>query len=603
MQEKEVRVLETQTPTTQMTVGVTRCSRDLHYLWANDVYADWIRRPMSAIINRPISEVLGKYAFEALLPYFNRVLTGENVHYEKETDFQGIGPRWISADYTPTFDAEGIVNGWIAVVVDITESRRAEQALRESEERLRLAAEAGRMFAYSWDAVTDLIERSGESAEILGIAKSAAGTGAEVAAMVHPEHKKQFDAALANLTVENPNLRIAYRAIRPDGSIIWLERNSRAYFNEHGEIKRIIGMVVDITERKRAEEAVRESEQRFRLIADTAPVIIWMSDTDKLCTYVNKPWLDLTGRPMHSELGNGWVEGLHPEDLQSCVNTYTKSFDRREEFQMEYRVRRHDGEYRWILDTGVPRFNPDRSFAGYIGVAVDVTERKMAEDALSKMNQSLVQAHEEERTRIARELHDDISQRIALLAVRLSELQDDGPQSPTRLRRELEETIKEVQDLGTDVQSLSHRLHSSKLKEFGLDFAASGFCREFSEKSGVKIDFHSEEIPKDLSEEVSVCLFRVLQEAVQNAAKHSGSSHLQVSIRNGSNEIELKVRDSGIGFDPKMVLSKKGLGLTSMRERMKLINGELSIESGLQGGTTVCARVPHAIRMKPFKAG
>lgn len=127
-------------------------------------------------------------------------------------------------------------------------------------------------------------------------------------------------------------------------------------------------------EQSRAGEVVRESEQRFRLVANAAPVLIWMSGTDKLCTYFNQPWLDFTGRSMEEELGNGWAEGVHPEDLRRCTDTYTQSFDKREKFGMEYRLRRHDGEYRWILDTGVPRFHRDGEFAGYIGSCVDVTE-------------------------------------------------------------------------------------------------------------------------------------------------------------------------------------------------------------------------------------
>ena len=127
---------------------------------------------------------------------------------------------------------------------------------------------------------------------------------------------------------------------------------------------------------------MRESEERFRLVADTAPVLIWMSGTDKLCTYFNKPWLDFTGRSLEQELGNGWAEDVHPEDFQRCLDTYTQSFDRREKFRMEYRLRWHDGEYRWILDVGVPRFNQDRSFARYIGIGVDVIDRKQAEEAL-----------------------------------------------------------------------------------------------------------------------------------------------------------------------------------------------------------------------------
>ena len=178
-------------------------------------------------------------------------------------------------------------------------------------------------------------------------------------------------------------------------------------------------LAVLVEERKRTAHALRESEERFRLMADTAPALIWMSGTDKLCTYFNKPWLDFTGRPMDSELGNGWAEGVHAEDLRRCVDTYIHAFDRREEFRMEYRLRRHDGEYRWVLDIGVPRFDQDRSFVGYIGTCVDITDRKLAETALANVSRRMIEAQEQERTRIARELHDDIGQRLALFATNL----------------------------------------------------------------------------------------------------------------------------------------------------------------------------------------
>jgi len=271
-----------------------------------------------------------------------------------------------------------------------------------------------------------------------------------------------------------------------------------------------------------------------------------MSGLDKLCNYINQRWIEFVGRTVEAELGNGWTENIHPEDLARSWEIYSKAFDQRQPFQMEYRLRRRDGEYRWILDSGVPRFEAEGSFVGYVGSAIDVTERKLAEESLSMVSQKMIEAHEEERTRIARELHDDINQRIALLAVSLEGLWQNLPGSATEIRQQIIEASKQVENLGSDIQAIAHRLHSSKLEYLGLASAATSFCRELSDRLKVEIGFHSENVPKDLPMEHSLCLFRVLQEALQNAIKHSGSRHFRVSLTGRTSEIDLTVRDTGL---------------------------------------------------------
>jgi PAS domain S-box-containing protein len=341
---------------------------------------------------------------------------------------------------------------------------------------------------------------------------------------------------------------------------------------------------------KRAETQVRESEERFRLLANTAPVMIWTAGTDRKCTYVNKTWLDFTGRPFEAELGDGWVDGVHPDDSKRCFETYAGAFNQRESFEMEYRVLRKDGEYRWILDDGVPRFNPDGTFAGYIGSCIDITDRKLAEEGLATIGRRLIEAHEAERTWIGRELHDDINQRLALLAIELDRWSQNA--STTEVTELVRHTRAHIIEITQDVQGLAHRLHSSKLEFLGLAGAVESFCRELSEKARVEIAFEHAGIPHNLSKEVSLCLFRVLQEGLQNAVKHSGVRSFAVGLQGTGESIELTVADFGKGFGEQEGFTRPGLGLISMRERLQLVHGELSVKSQHGAGTTIRARVP-----------
>jgi PAS domain S-box-containing protein len=725
-------VLETlELATKQMAAAVSRCSRDFRYLWANQKYADWLRRPLENILDHPIADVLGSDAFETLLPYFKQVLTGTNVSYEEELNVPGIGKRWVSAAYTPTFDIDGTVDGWVAIILDITEKKRAEEA------RFRHAAivESSKDAIISRNLQAIITGWNAGAQRIFGYTEAEA-VGQPITILIPPELWDEENKIVERLRAGGRIDHYETKRLTKAGKLVDVSLIIGPIKDSTGSVTGFCKIAHDITERKQAEAALKESEQRFRLVADTAPVLIWMAGTDKLCTYFNQSWLNFTGRSIEEELGEGWSEGVHPDDVHRCLETYTRAFDSREKFKMEYRLRRYDGEYRWVLDIGVPRFDPDRSFAGYIGIAVDVTESKIAdeglrelnrtletqtallqsreellkifvknvpagvamldcdmrylqvserwcadygveatqilgrshyevfpevperwkemhrrtlrgetfrsdedrwehegrttwlrweilpwktqtgivggilifaedithrkqmEEALSVMSRKLIAAQEQERARIGRELHDDINQRLAMLSLELQRLQHHHPEA----RGSLQELRKQATEISDDVQALSHELHSSKLEYLGVVGGIKSWCKEFAERQGMEIDFKSN-VHNVLPFEVGVCLFRILQEALHNAVKHSGVKYMEVQLVEQSNEVHLTISDSGRGFDVEAAMKGKGLGLTSMCERVRLVNGTIAIDSKLMRGTTIQVRVPFETAHEGQKAG
>jgi PAS domain S-box-containing protein len=251
-----------------------------------------------------------------------------------------------------------------------------------------------------------------------------------------------------------------------------------------------------------------------------------------------------------------------------------------------------EGGTTWLRWEIRPWQNQDGVPGGILIFSEDITHRKHHEEGLLGMSRKLIEAHEQERTRIGRDLHDDVVQRLALLSLELEGVQEDIPDAASELRTRIGALGNQTTQIADDVQLISHELHS-KLEYLGIVEAAKNFCKEFGERQKVEIDFQSHDVPTALPTDLSLSLFRVLQEALRNATKHSGVKRFEVRLWGSTGEIQLTISDLGAGFDAETALKSTGLGLTSMQERLRLVGGELSINSQpKKGGTTIHARVP-----------
>jgi PAS domain S-box-containing protein len=508
----------------------------------------------------------------------------------------------------------------MALSAGMAERGRAEEALRESEANMSLAANAANLGLWVWN-VPGGDERwvTEKWRQLFGFADSEPVTFDRFLEVVHPGDSERVKQVVQHMLEHGGEYEIDYRITRPDGSIGWIASHGSVELEERGKPVLVRGVSRDVTKRKIAEEELRESEARFRTVADAAPVMIWMSSPDKLCTFFNKGWLEFTGRAIDQELGSGWAEGVHANDLDQCLEVYGTSFDARQPFTMEYRLRRNDGEYRWVLDSGIPRFGSDGTFLGYIGSCFDITERRQSELDHQLQNMELARVGRvalmgELAASLAHEVNNPIGAMVT------------NANAGQRMIAGGNVENEELSDLLADIVADGHRAREV------IEGIRNMVRKEKTTRALVRVD----EIIRDLLRIVKadaltrkvaltteidskagsvmadrVQLLQVLLNLTLNAFEamsviRSNARHLVIRAdRNGEGEVLLRVRDSGPGFPSGIVdqlfepffstkVGGTGMGLAIARSIIEAHGGTLSGENCDDGGACFTVRLPEA---------
>ncbi len=493
----------------------------------------------------------------------------------------------VSLTISPIKDSTGRTVGISGIARDINERKLAEEALRASEERLRLAQKAAGIGAFERNVRTGVVTWSTDLEPMYGLQPGALDgkTTAFFRNLIHPDDQagviKLVDAAMKS----GQPTKGEWRVVWADGSVHWIAGHWQVFMDAYGEPSKIIGVNIDVTERKLADEArlevnrtleaqavlLQSHEELLRIFVKHVPAAVAMLDRDMRYLQVSDRWCadfsldssEILGRSHYEvfpDLPERWKEihrrGLAGETLRAEEDPWERA-----------------GSTNWSRWEIRPWQNQDGVQGGILIFSEDITHRKHAEEVLASLSGRLIEAQDEERKRIAREIHDDYSQRVALLVVNLEQLAENVGDSSAEASQKVQELLNHVGEPASDLHALSHRLHSSTLDSLGLVAGLKAYCVEFSDQQGIEVDFASQNVPHGIPGDATLCIFRIAQEALRNVKKHSGANRAVVRLEWAGDRLHLSVSDLGKGFDYNKPTAERGIGIRSMEERLRLLAG------------------------------
>ncbi len=555
-------------------------------------------------------DLVGTDAFKEVHPedkeqvekvFFDTVRDGQNRDVEFRFLLPGGEVRWIESHRSAVFDSQGRVAHIVAVAHDVTERRRQDEVLRARDVQLQEAQALANLGSWEWDVRTNSRRWSDQLARIFGVRHDEVpSTFDGFYPLVHPEDRERT-AKIANEALRSgTDYENQFRIVRPDGVIRTVHNQARVDRDESGRPVRIIGVCQDITERKLAEEQVRASQERFRMMVE---------NVRDYAIYI----LDMNGYVTSWNLGAERIEGYRAEEIigkhYSCffppdhaargdpgMQLQFASIQGRYESE-GWRVRKNGSQF-WAHVIVTPLLDETGKPRGFSEITHDVTERKRAEedlhsyaDRLKVTSRRLVEVQEAERRLLARELHDRVGQNLTALGINLSIVASGLPAgSKPELAGRLEECSSLVEGTVDAMRNVMAELRPHALDDYGLPAALRSLATGFSRRTGIHVAFEGDAPAADLPKPVDLAMFRIAQEALNNVAKHSNAQRVEIAIRRANGLATLSVRDDGIGFDPKRIERSNreaGWGLLIMRERAEAVGAQFSLKARLHAGVQV----------------
>jgi len=555
-------------------------------------------------------DVVGTDAFQEIHPedrdqvrkaFFDTVRDGHN----RDVEFRFLLPsgevRWIESHRSAVLDPHGSVAHIVAVARDVTERRRQEETLRARDVQLQEAQALANLGSWEWDVRTNSRTWSDQLAKIFGIRHDQVPPAFDgFYPLVHPEDRERT-AKIANEALRSgTEYENQFRIVRPDGVVRTVHNQARVDRDESGRAVRIIGVCQDITERKLAEEQVRASQERFRMMVE---------NVRDYAIYI----LDMNGYVTSWNLGAERIEGYRAEEIIgkhfSCFFLADHAARGDPGMQLQFasiqgryesegwRVRKNGSQF-WAHVIVTPLLDETGKSRGFSEITHDVTERKRAEedlhsyaDRLKTTSRRLVEVQEAERRLLARELHDRVGQNLTALGINLSIVAGGLPAgAKPELAARLEECGLLVAGTVDAMRNVMAELRPHALDDYGLPAALRSLATGFSHRTGIQVAFEGDAQGTDLPKPVDLAMFRIAQEALNNVAKHSNAHHVEIAIRRTNGRATLSVRDNGIGFDPKRIERSNreaGWGLLIMRERAEAVGARFSLNASLNTGVQV----------------